>query len=257
MIADQLLIEELGVEHINAHTGQRFVRLTGYRRGLRRFFGKAGDLPGRVDAHHAEGGGFRQRNFQTSHRHIRPFFDMLGQQFAVIHPVDVIAAQNHDVLGIVTLHDVDVLKNGIGGALIPGFIGGALLRREQFDEFLETPVEKTPAMLDMADQALCFVLRYHADAPETGIDAIGKRKVDDAEFAAERNCRFGAPIGQLMQAAAAPAREYQRQRIVRDAAVKMGADLMFRLRFTGLLRFIAIIHGIAPLLLHVLIVLLS
>ena len=53
---------------------------------------------------------------------------MLRQHAAVIHFVNVITAQNHDIFCCVALHDVDILKNRIGCALIPGFIGRALLR---------------------------------------------------------------------------------------------------------------------------------
>jgi len=45
------------------------------------------------------------------------------------------------------------------------------------------------------------------------VQAIGKREVDDAEFPAESHGRLGAPIGELVQAAAAASREDHRDRI--------------------------------------------
>ena len=107
--------------------------------------------------------------------------------------------------------DIDVLIDGVRGSLVPAR-DDALLRGQQLDELVETAVEKAPAALHMADQALRLVLSAHADAPHTGVDAIRKREIDDPEFAAERHRRFGAPVGELLQSAAAPAGEDKRKR---------------------------------------------
>ena len=106
---------------------------------------------------------------------------------------------------------IDVLIHRVGGSLVPAR-HDALLRGQQLDELVETAVEKAPAALHMADQALRLVLSAHADAPHTGVDAIRKREIDDPEFAAERHRRFGAPVGELLQSAAAPAGEDKRKR---------------------------------------------
>ena len=53
-----------------------------------------------------------------------------------------------------------------------------------------------------------LVLRGDADAADAGVDAVGQREVDDAELAAERHRRLGAPVGELLQpAAAAPGQD--------------------------------------------------
>ena len=41
-----------------------------------------------------------------------------------------------------------------------------------------------------------LVLGQHADLADTRVQAVGKAEIDDAELAAERYRRFGAPIGQ-------------------------------------------------------------
>jgi hypothetical protein len=61
----------------------------------------------------------------------------------------------------------------------------------------------------MLDQRMRLVLGHHADAADTGIDAIGQGKIDDAELAAELHCGFGIPIRQIVQTAAATARQHQ------------------------------------------------
>ena len=88
----------------------------------------------------------------------------------------------------------------------------------QVDEFLHAAVEEAPAALDMADQAVRLVLRGDADAADAGIDAVGQRKIDDAELAAERHGRLGAPVGEILQPAAAAAGENQRIRVLGDDA---------------------------------------
>ena len=93
-----------------------------------------------------------------------------------------------------------------------------LLRRHQVDELLHAAVEEAPAALDVADQAVRLVLRGDADAPNAGVHAVGQREIDDAELAAERNGRLGAPVGELLQPAAASARENQAVGVLGDDA---------------------------------------
>ena len=68
----------------------------------------------------------------------------------------------------------------------------------------------------MADQALRFVLCRDPDTADAGINAIGEREIDNAEFAAKRHSRLGTPVRKLPQAAAAPASQYHRYRITRN-----------------------------------------
>ena len=99
--------------------------------------------------------------------------------------------------------DVQILKDGVGSALIPVFVE-PLLRRDNVDEFIQIGGQKTPALLDMTNQAVRLVLSHDADAPDSRINAVGKWKVDDAQFSVERHCGFGAPVRELL-AAATPA----------------------------------------------------
>jgi hypothetical protein len=53
-------------------------------------------------------------------------------------------------------------------------------------------------------------LREHADLANAGIKAIREGEIDDSEFPAEWDCRLGSPLGQRVQAAAAPPRQNER-----------------------------------------------
>jgi hypothetical protein len=55
-------------------------------------------------------------------------------------------------------------------------------------------------------------LRQDADPADAGIETIRHREIDNAELATEKHCGLRATIGQIMQPAAATAREHQRDR---------------------------------------------
>ena len=97
---------------------------------------------------------------------------MKGQHLAVVHFVDVVAGDDQDVFRVVAPQKVHILEDRIGGALIPLRLVNLLLCRQQLDELVETPVEKAPAALDVANQAVCLVLCGNADLADARIDAV-------------------------------------------------------------------------------------
>ena len=133
---------------------------------------------------------------------------MVGQQLAVVHFVNVIAAEDQYIIWVVGPKYVDVLKHRVGGSLVPGF-RDTLLSGQQLDKFVKPAIEKAPSMLDVTYQALRLILGRHPDASNSGIDTVGKREIDNAKFAAKRHGGFSTPISKLPQTAAAPARQYE------------------------------------------------
>jgi hypothetical protein len=121
------------------------------------------------------------------------------------------------VLGPVAADQVEVLEHRIGGALVPVF-ADLLLGRQDVDELVEAAVEEAPAALQVLDQALRLVLGGDADAADAGVHAVRQREIDDAELAAEGHGRLGAPVGELHQAAAAAAGEYDGEGVARQFA---------------------------------------
>src|SRR5262249_44843980 len=63
-----------------------------------------------------------------------------------------------------------------------------------------------PAMLHVLDQRLRLVLREDRDLADTGVHAIGKHEIDDAELAPERRRRLAAMRCQVTQPLAAATR---------------------------------------------------
>jgi hypothetical protein len=56
----------------------------------------------------------------------------------------------------------------------------SLLRRKHLDEFVQFAREKIPAELEMSVETGGFVLSQHNHSPETTIDAIREREIDDS-----------------------------------------------------------------------------
>ena len=222
----ELFVQKWCVKHIDAHAGERHVRPARYGRRVGRLFDEIGDPPVVVDPHDAECRGFLAGNFQTGHRHIGIFGDVVGQHFSVIHFVDMVAGKHQDIVRNIGAQDVEILVHRIGCSEIPVFFRGSLRRGQNIDKLLEAAVEETPAALDVPDQAVRLVLRRHADAADSGIYAVRQRKIDDAEFAAERHGRFGTPVGQVFQPAAAPAGQHERVGILGQHADEADIEVL-------------------------------
>jgi hypothetical protein len=95
--------------------------------------------------------------------------------------------------------------------LIP-VLRDAHLGREHFDE-VAVSHQRRPAAPDVTIQAEGLILCEYEDAPQIAIQAVGKREVDNAVDAAERNGRFGAVAGQRPQALALAAGQQDSDRV--------------------------------------------
>src|SRR5229473_4655100 len=200
--------QQLSIENVDAHRGITVARV------MRRLFGDGGlfleadDAPVLVRLNDAEllgglGGGY----FDGTDGHVGAGVAVLLQHAAVIHFVDVIAGEDEDEFRALAADGVDVLVDGVGGALIP-LLRDTHLRREDFDVIAEAG-EGRPARTDVTVKAKRLVLSEDENPAEIRIDAIGKRDVDDAVECAERNGRLGAVASQRPEAfALAPGKEY-------------------------------------------------
>jgi hypothetical protein len=103
----------------------------------------------------------------------------------------VISGKNHYVLRLLRTDRVDVLINGVGGALIP-LVADPLHGREDFNELPDLAPEYVPALPDMAVERERLVLSEDVDAPEIGVEAVGKSDIDDPIYAPEGHCGLGA-----------------------------------------------------------------
>src|SRR5205823_3986255 len=82
-----------------------------------------------VDVDNSEAVGFFEIDLDGGERNVRSRIQMLPHHLAVIHLVDVVAGKNQDVLGLLGADGVNVLVDGVRGALyhwsLTRFIGGS------------------------------------------------------------------------------------------------------------------------------------
>ena len=127
-------------------------------------------------------------------------FDVLLEHRLVIHFVDVVAGENEDVIRLLAADRIDVLVDGVRGALIP-VLRNAHLRRQDFDEVAE-PHQHGPAAANVPIEAERFVLREDEDAAQIAVQAVRERDVDDPIDAAKRHGGFGAVASERPEALA-------------------------------------------------------
>jgi len=104
---------------------------------------------------------------------------------ANVHPVDVIAAEDGHHMRIGLLDQVDVLQDGVGGALVPGFIPRAHLCRHGNNEVALQQSAELPSLAQVLKQRLAAELREHIDGVDPGIDKVAQHEIDHAVLAAK------------------------------------------------------------------------
>ncbi len=114
----------------------------------------------------------------------------------VVHLVDEIAGEQEDALGAGVLDDVEILSQGVGGALVPA---RSLLPRVRLEDLhASVPAVQIPrfSSTEVLGQGERRVLRQHRDVRDLGVDAVGKGEVDEAELAGERHGGDRPRLGQ-------------------------------------------------------------
>ena len=199
-------------KQVYAHVGQAPAGAPGDLGRIGRLFMKAADAHPLVHLHHAETHRLRLRHGNARDGGLGAARGVEVQKLAVVHPVDVVAGEDQHQGGLFALQHVGVLKDGVGGALVP-FVGEAHLRRQGDEEFPQRALEEIPPLPQVAFQGLRAVLRQHEDMPDAAVDAVGKGEVYDAVHARERHGRLGAMQGEREQALAGAPREDKGQHV--------------------------------------------
>src|SRR5262245_42762861 len=119
-----------------------------------------------------------------------------------VHRVDMVAAENGHYVGAGLFYQIDVLIDGIGSSLIPGFAVRAHLCRNGNDELILQQTAELPALTEMLQERLAPELGQDIDGVDAGIDEIAEDEVDDAVLAAKRDRGFSALAGEWIEAGA-------------------------------------------------------
>ena len=134
---------------------------------------------------------------------------MCGNHLHGVHAIDMICPEDHDVVRILVVHEVEALKDRVGTARVPARAQSLLGRH-----WCHVVAEKgghAPRRRDVPIQGVGLVLGQDADAAQAGVDEVGEDEVDEPIGAPERHCWLGSVSGQRHQSLALPAREDHRK----------------------------------------------
>lgn len=132
--------------------------------------------------------------------------DVVVNDCAVIHPVELIPAEDEHIFERMVHEVVEVFADGVGSALVPGGIGEGLFGGEDFNEAIGELVE-LEGLGDVSMEGGGVELGEEVDAFEAGVDAIGDGDIDESIFTGERDGGFGAVFGEGEESGALAAAE--------------------------------------------------
>ena len=117
----------------------------------------------------------------------------------------MVAREDKHIVGVVHIHKTNVLEDGVGRALVPRSAVRTLIRRQ--DMYAAVGTVKVPRLAgaDVAVELQRAILRQHAHGVDAGIGTVRKRKIDDAELAAERHGGLRHVLREHIEPAALPA----------------------------------------------------
>ena len=188
-------------EDVDAHRGEVALGLLGLLLPL-------GDPIGVVKGEDAHARRIGERDPPDGDRHVRPVAPVGRHERLVIHLVDVVAGEDHDVSRTLVLEDVHVAQHGVRGAAVPlGHPAAGDVRLEQLDATAIAVQVPGPAEADVIVQRARVVLGQDHDVVDVRVHAVREREVDDPVLAAERDGRLGSLLGQDRQALAFAARK--------------------------------------------------
>ena len=111
-------------------------------------FQELGDASGLVTVDAAESKSLTSRYTNTRDRHACPGFDVVLNHLFRIHPVHVVGTENHDVLGVLVVNEIERLQDCVGAAGVPAR-PEPLLGRDRSDVLTREPGQ-SPRLRNMA-----------------------------------------------------------------------------------------------------------
>jgi len=159
--------------------------------------------------HDAEAGGVPLAHRKRGDGDLRVVCHVLAHQFAEVHAVELITAEDEKVLMIALEKVAHVLTHGICGALIPALAIGRLLRGEHLDKTAGELVEAVGAV-QVAVQRGAVELGENINLAQAGVDAVADRQVDDPILPRKRNSGLGTILCQRKEPSARAAPHHDR-----------------------------------------------
>jgi hypothetical protein len=129
----------------------------------------------------------------------------------VVHAVQLVAAQDEDLVRLLPLDVRQVLPHRVGRPLVPPDV---LLVRLLGGQDLDEPVAEHVELVRVGDvpvQTDAQELGEHVDVPQPAVDAVGNGDVDQTVLAGHRHGRLRPALGEREQTAAFAAAEDESQ----------------------------------------------
>ena len=139
-----------------------------------------------------------------------------------VHPVHVVGAEDHDVVGLLVVDQVQALEDRVGAAGVPA-PAEPLLGRHRGDVLAEH-AGQPPGGGDVPVERVRLVLGEHADPVQPGVDQVGQHEVDQPVVAAERHRRLGPVGGERPQPLALAACEHDPEDVGRHRPWRRGCS---------------------------------
>jgi hypothetical protein len=114
---------------------------------------------------------------------------VLLKEVQIIHPVELVTAQNDVVIKWPFEEIPEVLANGIRGSLVPSCTLRGLLGCQDLDE-VGRKIIKFVTSVDVTVEGSAVELRQYIDPAQAGIEAIADRYIDQPILASERYGRL-------------------------------------------------------------------
>ena len=200
-VVTQHLAEHFGIEDVDTHR-------TEVAPGQRRLLFKTDDAAVLVGLHDAKARRFIRRHFQRPNRHIGALLLMEGDHIVVVHLVDMIAAEDDDVVRLVMAEEIEIQLNGAGRARVDFHaFARAGIRLQQPHPAVQPIQIPRRAGANVIVQRARPVLRQNAHRRDARVGAVGQHEVDDAILSGKGHGRFGAFLRENAEPAAASAGE--------------------------------------------------
>jgi hypothetical protein len=120
--------EHFGGEDVIAHRHKRRLRIIGCSRWFQWLFHETANPAGVLGVNTTERGGLGSRYPDTGHGCAGPVVDVELHHLLGIHPIHVVGAENHYVVRVFVVNQVQGLIDRVGGAGVPARAEALLCR---------------------------------------------------------------------------------------------------------------------------------
>ena len=105
---------------------------------------------------------------------------METEHLCIVHLIDMVTRKDKNIFRVISFNILEVLINSICSTLIPVSTILALIRRKNSHTAKGSVKVPGLAVTDIFIKLQGLILSKNADCIDTGIDTIGKRKVNNA-----------------------------------------------------------------------------